>query len=51
VDSIAVTYALLDPILTIARPVAAFTTAFAAGIIENLFSYRSGKAEIPLHQP
>jgi hypothetical protein len=51
VDSIAVTYALLDPILTIARPVAAFTTAFIAGVIENLFSYRSGKSEIPLHQP
>ena len=51
VDSIAVTYALLDPILTIARPVAAFTTAFVAGVIENLFSYRSGKSEIPLHQP
>ena len=51
VDSIAVTYALLDPILTIARPVAAFTTAFVAGVIENLFSYRSAKSEIPLHQP
>jgi uncharacterized membrane protein YraQ (UPF0718 family) len=51
VDSIAVTYALLDPILTIARPVAAFTTAFVAGVIENLFSYRSAKAEIPLHHP
>jgi len=51
VDSIAVTYALLDPILTVARPVAAFITAFAAGIIENLFSYRDGKAEIPLHHP
>ena len=50
-DSIAVTYALLDPVLTIARPVAAFITAFAAGIIENLFSYGSGKAEIPLHHP
>jgi len=36
VDSIAITYALLDPILTIVRPVAAFVTAFAAGISENL---------------
>jgi uncharacterized membrane protein YraQ (UPF0718 family) len=50
-DSIAVTYALLDPILTIARPVAAFITAFVAGVIENLFSDRSGKAEIPPHHP
>ncbi len=37
VDSIAITWALLDPIMTVARPVAAFTTATAAGITENLF--------------
>ena len=36
VDSIAITYALLDPIMTVARPVAAFFTAVAAGITENL---------------
>lgn len=36
VDSIAVTYALMDPIMTVVRPVAAFFTAFAAGITENL---------------
>lgn len=36
VDSIAITYALLDPIMTVARPVAAFITAVAAGITENL---------------
>jgi uncharacterized membrane protein YraQ (UPF0718 family) len=28
VDSIAITYALLDPIMTVARPVAAFVTAY-----------------------
>ncbi len=39
VDSIAITYALLDPVMTIARPVAAFFTAAAAGISENLFSF------------
>ncbi len=33
-------YALLDPIMTIARPVAAFATAMAAGISENLFGRR-----------
>ena len=38
VDSMAITYALLDPIMTIARPVAAFFTAMAAGISENLFA-------------
>jgi uncharacterized membrane protein YraQ (UPF0718 family) len=36
VDSMAITYALLDPIMTVARPVAAFVTAVAAGISENL---------------
>ena len=36
VDSIALTYALLDPTMTIARPVAAFASAAAAGVTENL---------------
>lgn len=35
-DSIAITYALLDPLLTIMRPVAAFFTATVAGIVENI---------------
>jgi uncharacterized protein len=37
VDSIAITYALLDPIMTVVRPAAAFFTAFVAGISENIF--------------
>ncbi len=37
VDSISITYALLDPIMTVARPVAAFFTAALAGVAENLF--------------
>ena len=41
IDSIAITYALLDPIMTVARPVAAFLTAAAAGIAENLCGYRT----------
>jgi len=36
VDSIALTYALLDPVMTVARPAAAFTTAAVAGIAENV---------------
>lgn len=40
VDSMAITYALLDPIMTIARPVAAFVTATVAGISENLLGKR-----------
>jgi uncharacterized membrane protein YraQ (UPF0718 family) len=48
VDSISITYALLDPIMTVARPVVAFFTAFAAGITENLFSYqKQAKAVVP----
>jgi uncharacterized membrane protein YraQ (UPF0718 family) len=38
VDSISITYALLDPIMTVARPVVAFVTAAVAGITENFFS-------------
>ena len=37
VDSIAITYALLDPIMTVARPFVAFVTAACAGMVENLF--------------
>ncbi len=36
VDSISVTYALMDPVITVARPVAAFVTAAVAGIAENI---------------
>jgi hypothetical protein len=36
VDSIAVSWALLDPIMTIARPVTAFFTAIAAGIFQSI---------------
>lgn len=36
IDSIAVSYALLDPIMTIVRPVVAFITAVIAGSLENL---------------
>ena len=39
VDSISITYALLDPILTVARPLVAFITAFTAGFAENLFHF------------
>jgi hypothetical protein len=40
VDSIALTYALMDPLMTAARPVSAFLTAFAAGAAENLLGER-----------
>ncbi|WP_448874628.1 SO_0444 family Cu/Zn efflux transporter [Desulfobulbus propionicus] len=34
-DSIAVSWALFDPLMTVARPVAAFLSAFVAGVLEN----------------
>ena len=43
VDSIFVTYALLDPIMTVVRPVAAFITAIAAGFLENILLLAKGQ--------
>lgn len=37
VDSIALTYALIDPVMTVFRPLAAFVTAVAAGVLESAF--------------
>lgn len=37
VDSMAVTYALIDPIMTVVRPIAASVTAIFAGILVNAF--------------
>jgi hypothetical protein len=48
VDSIAVTYALLDPIMTVTRPLAAFVTGIAAGFLENSLSWKSQPGQIPL---
>jgi uncharacterized membrane protein YraQ (UPF0718 family) len=42
VDSIAVTYALLDPLMTVFRPLAAFLSAMAAGLAENLLFWERG---------
>ena len=36
VDSIAITYALLDPLMTIFRPLATLATALLAGLADNL---------------
>jgi len=37
VDSVAVSWAMLDPIMTVARPIAAFITAVSTGIAQNFF--------------
>ena len=39
-DSIGITYALLDPIMTVARPLGAFATAVFTGSVVNLFVRR-----------
>lgn len=44
VDSMAVTYALIDPLMTVIRPVAASLTAVFAGVLVNVFP---GKEEAP----
>ncbi|WP_394699449.1 SO_0444 family Cu/Zn efflux transporter [uncultured Desulfobacter sp.] len=38
VDSIAVSWAMLDPVMTIIRPIAGFVTAILTGIAENYFN-------------
>ena len=45
IDSIAITYALMDPIMTVVRPIAAFCTGIAAGTLENILSYDREKKE------
>ena len=47
VDSIAVSWAMLDPIMTVVRPVAAFFTAISTGIAQNFF----GTEEPPVAKP
>ena len=46
-DSIAATYALMDPIMTVARPIAALLTATIAGIAENLWGGRERRVDPP----
>ena len=43
VDSISLTYALMDPIMTIFRPVAAVVTAITAGLTTNFFGDRESE--------
>ncbi|RJX29226.1 MAG: permease [Desulfarculus sp.] len=47
VDSMAITYALLDPLMTAARPLAALATALAAGLAENFVGPAHEKAGSP----
>ena len=40
VDSIAVSWAMLDPVMTVMRPIAGLITAISTGIAANIFSSR-----------
>src|SRR6478736_8305772 len=47
VDSISLTYALTDPVMTLFRPIAGVATAIAAGLATNLFGAPRPKATEP----
>lgn len=40
VDSIALSFALLDPVIAVFRPMAAFVTALVAGVCDNIFDVK-----------
>jgi uncharacterized membrane protein YraQ (UPF0718 family) len=46
IDSIMLSFALLDPIMAIFRPLAALVTAIIAGIIENIFDRSKEQSKI-----
>ncbi|MBI5017915.1 MAG: SO_0444 family Cu/Zn efflux transporter [Deltaproteobacteria bacterium] len=48
-DSIVLSFALLGPVLALFRPLAAFVTAVAAGVWENLVGGEDGAAEAAPH--
>ena len=41
IDSIAITYALLGPIMAVVRPIAAFASGVATGLVQTLWSTRA----------
>jgi len=45
-DSVSLSYALMDPIVTVFRPVAAVVTAVTAGLLTNLFGTRKGTEDL-----
>ncbi|MEE2940617.1 MAG: SO_0444 family Cu/Zn efflux transporter [Planctomycetota bacterium] len=51
VDSIGATWALMDPLMTVVRPIAAFLTAFVSGIAVNLLGQESKGPSGPLDTP
>jgi uncharacterized protein len=48
IDSIAISLALLDPIMTVMRPVAAFISAIGAGFLENCIHWKKSESALPV---
>ena len=48
VDSIAVSWAMLDPIMTLIRPIAGFITAVSCGIVQNFFGTEEQLLQDPM---
>ncbi|MFH2093805.1 MAG: SO_0444 family Cu/Zn efflux transporter [Pseudomonadota bacterium] len=51
VDSIAVSWAMLDPIMTVIRPIAGFITAVSTGIIQNFFGTEDKPLQPAMPEP
>lgn len=50
VDSISITYALIDPLMTVFRPVSALITAMTAGIAANIIDKKPSKDTLQMVQ-
>lgn len=51
VDSIAVSWAMLDPVMTVIRPVAGFITAISTGVTQNFLGTEEAKPAEPNPEP
>ena len=49
-DSIMLSFALLNPLIAIFRPFAAFVTAIIAGVMENVFDHSNNEKKIESHK-
>jgi len=50
IDSITVTYALLDPLMTVIRPIAAWISGLSAGLLENYLNWEKELTPLDLLQ-
>lgn len=48
IDSMAITYALLDPLMTILRPLTAFVTAISTGLFVHFFDSKETPDPLPV---